>query len=76
MTQKEKLVEMVKAAGQEVIDRAEDLVGECDLLNNIDIWLRFSNTAAPEIEVTRNYMSRKGYDLLMKDFSSPRDTYL
>ena len=54
------LVDVVKAAGQEVIDRAGDLVGEADGLSDFDIWLRFSINhnrldALPIIEVTRSH---------------------
>ena len=34
---RKQLVELVKASGQEVIDRAEDLVGEGDALSEFDI---------------------------------------
>ena len=37
----ERLIEQVKALGQDVIDRAEDLVGSGDLITDFDIWLRF-----------------------------------
>ena len=76
MTQREKLVAMVRASGQEVIDRAEDIVGEGETITDIDIWLRFSPTAAPGIEVTRSYISRRGCGVLLDDFRSPRDTYI
>ena len=35
---KEELIELVKASGQEIIDRAEDLVGDGDLITDFDIW--------------------------------------
>lgn len=66
------LVEMVKAAGQEVIDRAEDLVGNGDLMTDFDIWLRFPldgrmMTGCPTIEVTRSHVSKKSCDVLFGD---------
>lgn len=65
------LVEMVKAAGQEVIDRAEDLVGNGDLITDFDIWLRFPMdgrimTGCPTIEVTRSHVSKKSCDVLFE----------
>lgn len=39
---RKQLVELVKASGQEVIDRAEDLVGEGDLI--FDFGFRFRQT--------------------------------
>ena len=65
---KERLVEQVKALGQEVVDRAEDLVGDGDLLTDFDIWLRISadRSFLPTIEVTRSHASRRYLDVLNK----------
>lgn len=61
-------VQLVKAAGQEVIDRAEDLIGEdFDFLEDFDIWLRFPDDGAPKIEVTRNHTVRRSLDVLLGD---------
>lgn len=60
-----KLVEMVKAAGQEVIDRASDLVGEGDLITDFDIWLRFPQDGVPTVEVTRSHISKRAHNVLM-----------
>lgn len=62
----ERLIEQVKALGQEVIDRAEDLVGEGDLIIDFDIWLRFPQGDFPTIETTRSYASRRYLDILNK----------
>ena len=65
---REKLVKLVKAAGQEVIDRAEDLVGEdFNFLTDLNIWLRFPEKSIPEIEVTRSHCVRNAYDVLVGD---------
>lgn len=62
---REKLVELVKASGQEVIDRAEDLVGNGDLMTYFDIHLTFNINersvvdACPEIAVTKRYISER-----------------
>ena len=63
----EKLIEQVKALGQEVIDRAEDLVGSGDLITDFDIWLRFPQDSFPTIEVTRSHASRRYLDILNKE---------
>lgn len=63
---KKHLVEMVKAAGQEVIDRAEDLVGSGDLISDFDIWLRFPQDNCPTIEVTRSHISKKAINVIME----------
>lgn len=64
------LVKMVKAAGQEMIDRAEDLVGNGDLISDFDIWVRFPTDGrtidgCPTIEVTRSHCSKKCMDVLI-----------
>lgn len=64
---RERLIEAVKAAGQEVIDRAEDLVGEGDLVTDFDIWLRFPIGDCidfPTIEVTRSHASKVMLDIM------------
>lgn len=63
------LVEMVKASGQEVIDRAEELVGSGDLLTDFDIWLRFPLDngrvlGVPTIELTKSYMVKGAIDTI------------
>lgn len=75
-TFRNRLIEMVKASGQEVIDRAEDLVGDGDLISDFDIWLRFPTdgrmiTGCPTIEVTRSHLSKKSFGVLVgKDEAS------
>ncbi len=61
---KETLVELVKATGQEVIDRAEDFVGNGDMIADFDIWIRFSENYAPTIEITRRHTSKNVYNVL------------
>ena len=62
----ERLIEQVKVLGQEVLDRAEDLVGSGDLITDFDIWLRFPQDGFPTIEVTRSHASRRYFDILNK----------
>lgn len=63
---RQKLIDMVKAAGQDVIDRAEDLVGNGDLICDFDIWLRFPQNDVPTIELTRSYLSKNSIDIITK----------
>lgn len=56
---KEKLVEVVKATAQEIINRADDIVGDDDMLAGITIQLRFQSGEAPELEVTRQCFVRE-----------------
>lgn len=68
---RKQLVELVKASGQEVIDRAEDLVGEGDALSEFDIRLRFSLgrtsivDSCPMIEVSKSYCSKNAITVLI-----------
>ena len=64
MDYREKLTAMVKAAGQEVIDRAEDLVGNGDLITDFNIWLRFPQNELPTIEVSREHIVKRSIDFL------------
>lgn len=70
MTFKEQMVEMVKATGQELIDRAEEFVGEGEAMTDFDIWLSFpcGNGVIdyPEIQVNRKYINRKGLDVYIR----------
>lgn len=63
---RQKLIDMVKAAGQDVIDRAEDLVGNGDLICDFDIWLRFPQNGVPTIELTRSYLSKNSINIITK----------
>lgn len=63
---RQKLIEMVKAAGQDVINRAEDLVGNGDLICDFDIWLRFPQNELPTIELTRTYVSKDCINIIAK----------
>ena len=63
---RQKLIDMVKAAGQDVIDRAEELVGNGDLICDFDIWLRFPQNGVPTIELTRSYLSKNSINIITK----------
>ena len=52
MTQEE-LVKAVKTLGQEVIDRAEDLVGDIDWMYGLKIILEVDVYGRPTLEVRR-----------------------
>lgn len=60
------LIELVKASGQEVIDRAEDLVGNGDLITDFNIWLWFPQDGnCPTIEVTKEHVSKKAMSVII-----------
>lgn len=60
------MVKLVKAAAQEVIDRAEDLVGSCDYLTALDIWLRFPPNECPQIEVSKEHVARRCFNVMIE----------
>lgn len=58
------LVSMVKAAAQEVMDKAEDLVGQGDLISEFSIWFSFPQDGLPPtIEVRREHIARKAWEV-------------
>lgn len=64
------LVELVKAMGQEMIDRAEDIVGNGDVLHSLTVTIDFpvpTFEEAPTLNVSRDYYSRRCFDLILND---------
>lgn len=64
---KEKLIRLVKAAGCEIINRAEDLVGDVDRLTDLDIWVRFDVQSIPVIEVTKRHQSQEMLRVMLEE---------
>lgn len=52
------LVECVKAAGQMIIDMADDIVGETDAMTNLALEVSFDQEkrSIPEITITRMHL--------------------
>ena len=52
------LVECVKTAGNMIIDMADDIVGETDVITNLALEVRFDNEMRniPEITITRMHL--------------------
>ena len=52
------LVECVKAAGQMIINMADDIVGETDAMTNLALEVSFDqeNRSIPEITITRMHL--------------------
>lgn len=64
---KQKIIEQVKACGQELIDRAEDFVGSGDLVSDFTIWIRFpmgESPMFPTIEIQKEYCCKKAIEVL------------
>lgn len=75
---RELLVEMVKSSGRELIDRAEDLVGNGDLISDFGIRISFPTDGrmlieVPIIEVTRSHISKKSHCALMEYHDAKRN---
>lgn len=56
---REYLKGLVKAAGKELIERADDLVGNGDLISSFDIWINFPQGSVPTIEVQREHVVKE-----------------
>ncbi len=58
---RKELIEKIKAAGQDLIDRAEDFVGEnIEYMADFDIWISdFSaEYTSPTIKISKEYASK------------------
>lgn len=61
------LVKLVKAMGQEVIDRAEQIVGDGDLITDLSLWLRFPQDSYPTLEINREHLSHETIKVIQGD---------
>lgn len=69
MTDSQKLlVYAIKATGQELIERAEEMVGKNDLISDFDIYVHFPAgwDAIPEIEWTTTAVNRNALKVVME----------
>ena len=72
MTYREMAVEVAKIAGQELVDRAEELVPDTEGVKDIDIWIRIPSLSCevldiPEIQVSTNvYPKRTAVEKIVK----------
>lgn len=53
------LTQLVKSAGQEVINRADDIVGEQMGICDLSICIRFSQDSIPTLEITREHICKE-----------------
>jgi len=61
------LIELVKQSGQELIDRAEELVGESELIADFYIRLEFPQDSIPTIEAFKSVVNRKAIKVMRGD---------
>lgn len=72
MTYREMAIEMLKLMGQELIDRAEELIPNTEGIKNIDVWTNIptmsdSELCIPEIRVnTIAYPKRMALEKFME----------
>lgn len=62
-----KMVEMVKAGGQEIIDRAEDIIGDGESISSIELRLYFDDACVPELEVRRAHLCYNASNVLINE---------
>ena len=53
-----------------MIDRAEDLVGDGELMTEFTIQLLFPQDEVPTISTTREYVSKKAMEVLIEKLGS------
>ncbi len=61
---REKAVEIVKICGQELIDRAEELIPDTTGVKDVDIWIRIPSRTddpyiVPELQVSVNVYPKR-----------------
>ena len=61
---RQRMIEIVKATGQEVIDRAEELVGTGEYMTDFDIYLAFPMDGVPTITSRREYASIEAVNVI------------
>lgn len=62
---RDKLVSLIKASGQELIDRAETLVDEdLSMICDATIILSFPCNGLPKMEITTEVVNKKAIDFL------------
>lgn len=64
---REYLKALVKAAGKELIERADDLVGNGDLISSFDIWINFPQDSVPTIEVQRAHVVKEAITFALNE---------
>lgn len=62
-----KLIRSVQDAGQEIVDRAPDIVGAGEMLSHMTITINFDpefNMLSPTIEINKEYLCKRAIDRL------------
>ena len=64
---KEYLKELVRAAGREIINRADDIVGNGDMISDLSLWVRFNQGEVPKIEISREHIIKESLNLTVEE---------
>lgn len=68
------LVEQIKAAGQELIDRADQMLGpEVDLISGFNIYISFGHGSIPEIDFTTTVLSKNNHKLILSRYDKVKE---
>ena len=73
MSVKENFVERLKLAAQEVIDNADDIVGNHDMMSEVKVSIvvrTYSDTLDPEISVTKSFYSDNVRQYMLKEWET------
>lgn len=58
------LKELVRAAGREIINRADDIVGNGDMISDLSLWVRFDQGEVPRIEISREHIIKESLNII------------
>ena len=61
------LKELVKAAGREIINRADDIVGNGDMISDLSLWVRFDQGEVPRIEISREHIIKESLNIIVEE---------
>ena len=70
---KEDFVQRLRLAAQEVIDNAEDIVGDHDMMSSVDVTITISTLKdylEPEISISKSFYSDRIKKYLYEDWKS------
>lgn len=61
------LKELVRAAGREIINRADDIVGNGDMISDLSLWVTFDQGEVPRIEISREYIIKESLNIKVEE---------
>jgi hypothetical protein len=67
------LIRLVKAAGRDVTDMAEQIVGETRMINDLEVRLHFPQDGVPTIEIIREHFGKETMKVEMGEDDDEED---